>query len=181
MDFWYKPTGVAVAPAYDGIAIATALYGQLSTPIVNCLTTSLSGTIAKVVGCNVEVNDGVFTVGTPYYNILDGTVSDDFLPGEVSVVIQKITGIAGRTGRGRWFMPGCPETFTAGSYLNAMGKTAYTTAATAFLANVTATITAGTCIMKPVHFLAHTGTINEIASAPVVSLLGRKSRRKGRF
>lgn len=54
-----------------------------------------------------------------------GTVAANSMPDNLSIVISKRTGLAGRSSRGRVFMPGVPATFITAGLLNSTGQTAY--------------------------------------------------------
>lgn len=54
-----------------------------------------------------------------------GTVSGDTMPEEVAVLIQRRTGLQGRSKRGRVFVPCVPDSFVTGSTLTSTAMTAY--------------------------------------------------------
>jgi len=72
-----------------------------------------------------------FTGGFP----LLGTVVQAAFAGNLSVVVGKRSGLAGRQSRGRLFMPGVPSTFITAGAVSAAGLIAYNALGLAFAAS----------------------------------------------
>lgn len=88
----------------EGDALASALFDAWGEVMANGFTTSTT-----VVECSVKM--GPNSTGPTYVDSgsISGTGSGDAVSPNVSVLVNKLTGIGGRQGRGRMFLPGLAE------------------------------------------------------------------------
>lgn len=103
---------------------------------------------------------------------------DDVLPEEDCVVIRKRTGKAGRSHRGRIFMPLVPENFADDSRLTIDGQGVYKSLAYKFKEVHTLTDSLSAAIITPVHASFKTGELDTIVETGIVlDVLNRRDRR----
>lgn len=116
-----------------------------------------------------------FSTGAP----VDGDLGDsETLPEEDCVVIRKRTGLAGRTHRGRMFMPLVPEELQNDGRLTTDGIAAYNALAQKFkqVWNFDSTLTG--LVGTPKHASWKDGTLDTIQeTGVVVDVLNRRDRR----
>lgn len=174
--FWFSPD-------WDDIPDPTNLKAD-THDIVLAMETKLKPVLSNAVtikGGYVEYGDGTGdSVGFDYYADQAGVVDEDAMPEDVAVVVQKYTTEYTRSGRGRWYFSGTPDTFVTGSYLNvATGQAAFTVLAAALVAQIVTDDSGNT--YSPYHFGPTTPVFKAIGAIETVALLGTRRRRRFRF
>lgn len=106
-----------------------------------------------------------------------GFIVTDCMPGGVCVEMQRITGVAGRSGRGRVYMGAPPKIFLSGNRLNTLGNLYYRGLAT-FMEQPIVTpflgITINPCLAS---YKNHTLTpITEVRVKPTITCLHKRMR-----
>jgi hypothetical protein len=125
---YYTVTGVAAAP-YDVNAAALAFDGFFRASYLAVLSIACNFT-----GVDLTVNLSGVTYSGSWGTVAAGTVTGDGEPSEVAVVLHKATAQPGRSGRGRMFVGGVPESNTTLSRIQAIANPNYVTIGTGVLA-----------------------------------------------
>lgn len=106
----------------------------------------------------------------------NGTIAGDNLPATVSLVLTKLTALAGRANRGRFYAPGIAELHSSGGLLNAAGVVAWDPVR---LILDDSLITAlGNGILAPIVYHRLTGLGEDILSARLNPILGNQRKRR---
>lgn len=171
-EFWYSISAGSPSSSWDQKAAAVAFYTIIGTPMI----ATMCGT-CKLLGCEFYYNDGSGTIGLDLYSTLTNSSVFSGIPEDVAVIIQKITAVAGKKTRGRWYFAGVGVTEVNDSYLNATGIAAYTTLAIALKTHV---IDQGVT-WSPAHFSPSLGTLTPIKNTPVIALLATQRERRFGF
>lgn len=134
--FYYKPAAAPTftsSPMADAVTLANAVMAKLVTSLGVVLTDS-----SIISGLNLDL----IVSGNSYdVSVIDGdsgSVSADELATFEAVVIQKRTASPGKSGRGRWYLGGVPETLTDENYLILVAIGYYEAVAADWIADVTA-------------------------------------------
>lgn len=173
-DFWFAPdVDYAPLPLDKIKAWAHDLVLAIATQLADTMSISWG-----IRGGDVVFSDGVRVLGVPSYQAHQGQVNGAPMPEDVAVVVQKISGQAGRSGVGRWYFSGCASTNVNGSYLTTPGMTLYQTLADFLSDNITTT---DSTVFKPMHFSRLTREFDLIEDSSPVALLGTRRRRRGPF
>jgi hypothetical protein len=168
--FWFLNSG-AVAPAdYKGDSLA------LHVAIVDAILPMMAST-NECVGSSVVINNGAGSYGSEVYAEAPGSIVQTAIPEDVSLVVQRLTGNAGPSNRGRIFIAGLPETFVTGSYLSTVGLAAAATLVTALQTAVAGNVVTYT----PATFSQKDGILTAVTSWFPVALLATNRRRRPRF
>lgn len=125
--------------------------------------------------CKVKIIGGVteLEVGSAGAGVRMGTVADDVLPEDDAVVIQRRSGLSGRSKRGRIFVPFIPKTFVEGSHLVPDGYEAFQSVATAFFSDRVI----GAITYKPILLDRKNELLVDITAANVVlEICNRRDR-----
>lgn len=169
-NLYYKPTGtIANVSTVQAIAnaAATALYGQWS----DCLSSN-----CVMSGLKARYQDGThdYEAITTNANVT-GNVDGDALPIQDCFEIQKRTGLAGRTARGRWFISGLSEEDQEFGKLKEDRQ-----ADIIALGNALNTpLTNGDVTLQPVHWERKTNTLVSMAECiGIIRLVSRRDRSK---
>lgn len=171
-EFWYIPAVASVPSGFDPATLAADFYNAMHTGYANYMNAA-----ASIKGAKATVNFGMGTYGGSYYSIQPGALSNDYLPEDVSVVVQKQTETAGRSGTGRWRLTGIDESLSTGSYLNNTGTPVFQ----AWVAAAMAPFVSQTVNYTPGHFSKTLGLLQAMQGADVEALLGTVRRRRPRF
>jgi len=129
---------------YNPSTFAQSIYTALVTKWAACLSNVFYCNGVRVFVHNgPSESTGIYLLSTP------GSVAVAALPDEVAAVVQRQTPVAGRSGRGRIFVRGLPNTFVTESRLNSTGVAALST----LITGLQATITDQSIIWTPAHFI----------------------------
>lgn len=131
--FYWKPDAAPTytpAPMTDSLFLAIAAAALLTSHTAAVMTTNTT-----IVGINAELHVGGIVYDTSYLINQPGTLSVDELADFEAVVIQKRTSVAGKSGRGRWYLGPVPETLTDENYLTAAAYPLYTAVMTDWCGN----------------------------------------------
>lgn len=109
----YRTTNVAspISDAAEGQEIADELRDNGNTSYVNIISTTFTFVGVNVIGINKPL------VGTSAASGLAGLLSSEALPMRSSPVVKLLTGLRGRSFRGRMFLMAPPETEQASGVL----------------------------------------------------------------
>lgn len=169
-DLWFKVTGT-ISTSTNVDTVATDMDAALRPTLKPIITPD-----ASFLGLDLYLNNGTYTVRGATSAVDSGTASDGALPTEDCALVTLNAGIGTRTGVGRIFFSGVPETFTVDSRLNPDGHTAYNDFATA----LKAVTTAGGVAMTSAVWSRKMGAIEKTSFTEVAALIGHRSKRKPR-
>lgn len=125
---WYQSSDAIT----DGPGAASAIVGQINTSIKAGYLAVLT-TNSFYLGCQVSLNlAGVVYNAGSAGGAEPGLVAGDEAPDYCAVVMQKRSQLPGRSGRGRLFIGGVPESFTDTSTLTEDALVTYQSLAEAF-------------------------------------------------
>jgi hypothetical protein len=127
------------AGTFSGAPEAELIAKWLTTvapSIQNCMTTDCILNRVTAQCLNAPTRIVVNNVGTVN---LAGLVATPHEPTTVAAVVQRKTAFKGQSGRGRFSLPGLPQSFTTNSSLTTAGSTAFGTMALATAAAMTTT------------------------------------------
>lgn len=142
----YKVSGVPVPGVTDSDA-AAALSTQAAPLYKAYLPT---GTRYEGVRLQI-VRPGLFPAAVSVAGAGVGLIAQDRLPSQVAFLLSLRTGVAGRSGRGRVYLPFWPETYNSSTGRpEAVAVTAATNWSNAMIANLTVTVGAFSCVLSPV-------------------------------
>ena len=131
---YYKPTDLVITQQ-NIVAVADFILAKLGTACRAVIPPYIkfNPIVVRTHGDGTDLEDTSSEAsGAGTYTILQselGLGENDVLPEGNQVVIQRRTGLAGRSKRGRVFIPYVPETFCDNSTLNAVGLPKYKTLA----------------------------------------------------
>lgn len=100
---WYTFSG-SPTPSSNVDSLAFVISFALSTPLLNIMSQDYD-----YYGVNVRSNVAGVVKDGAYATSAAGAQLTAGLPSRLSAVIRKVTATGGRTGRGRWFVPGLAE------------------------------------------------------------------------
>lgn len=156
--------------------LAFSLADQLNTNIndpLSVLTTSETDLIG--IHVSMHINGVIYDSVVPFTS-LTGDEPADTLPEYCAAVVQKRTAVAGRSGRGRWFVGCVPETAADNSSLVPTYIADMETLAAAFIT----TLNVGGGVWKAALHSQSLDTLQPIVSTHVVDHLGTQRRRRVR-
>ncbi len=171
----YTLSGSPVISLANVNLVATQLADGFATDFCNCLTSA-----ETFVGTHVSwYSSTTMFEGFSSSAAVPGVVAtNQSLPEEDCVVIRKRTGLAGRTHRGRIFVPLVPETLQDDGRLTPAGITAYLGLAYKFKTQWTFDGDLLGMIGTPKHAAWQAGTLDTIhETGLVVDVLNRRDRR----
>lgn len=169
---WYTPSDGLWSDDPQAAAdnLAAAIDIAVGASCIACLVATCS-----YVGTRVILHkDGDYFSGSSDITADVGTVSGDFQPPQVAVVLAKTSTAPGRSGHGRFFMPLVPESFTTGYRLTPAGRTAYETLNEEWLADRDA----GGSTWIASHFARLTGELFPLTGVHTQRVLKRQGRRE---
>lgn len=168
---WYRTEALVTTgnDFEDALNIADALVSHFDATLAAVMTTE---TLLHGVQVSYHISGDVYVAGTSFPS-LTGQVAQDTLPEYCATVIQKRTGTAGKSGRGRWYIGSVPEGFVDGSYINGPAAVLYDTLRDQLIATVPAL--GGSLV--PVHYSKKLDTTYDVLSGSVNQNLGTERRR----
>lgn len=168
---WYRPD--AIEPTADNFTDALTMAGELVSHFDNALAAVMTTeTLLHGIQVAYHISGDVYVAGTSFTS-LTGDEDVDTLPEYCACVIQKRTGTAGKSGRGRWYVGSVPETFADNSRLTGVAAPKYDTLADKFKTNVP-------CMggnLVPMHYTKKFNTTYDILATSVDQNLGTMRRR----
>lgn len=171
-EFWYQPSAAPDLSTWAGGFAAKALYDPIATALIAVVTTK-----TIYLGADLIFGGAAGSIGYAYYESQPGTLSQDALPEDVSVLVQKDCASFARGSQGRWYFAGTAVTLTNGSYLNSAGQAAWLTVGTTLLLPV---VDQG-ITYTPVHYSPKQNLLLPIKEVLPVALLATRRRRRFRF
>lgn len=168
--FWFQQSAAVGYTNYQ--SAADQIYSTINAALSVILTTG-----ATIEGAQVVFNDGAGSYGIEVYNEISGSVAGNAVPEDVSAVVQRVTATPGKSGRGRIFFAGLPESFVNGSYLSTLGETAFG----GLQGTLQAGIVSGGITFTPYFFSPKTGAFLPTTAFNYVSLLATNRKRRPRF
>jgi hypothetical protein len=170
-----------IAVEGDGITLATvveaatAIESGLIDPYLNCIPSGYTydhSVLTKVVGTPLLTGESFSNAGAP------GNHPDAPSVIERCGLIQKRTGVSGRNGRGRIFLPMAPVTYyTYGGILITAGTDVLTVYG-AFAESMLASIAVTAATMNPCLFHRTTSTALVLTDFAISNLVGVQRRRR---
>jgi hypothetical protein len=124
---------------FDGSSTLNTIAHDLYDAFVSAGMWSEASHFWQLTGCYVKEGPLVSGLSALYTETTDGGEGNPPVPSQVAVVFQKVTGMGGRAGRGRFFLPGLTYVRTQNGYtVNAGTMPLLITAAASLLTNVAA-------------------------------------------
>lgn len=170
-DFWYLIDS-APLPFWSHSTAAAANFAVTAN-----LMAAVMPMAATILGVQLYVHYAGGTVGTPYYDTINGAISGGYLPEELAVIVRKQTATVTPDGKGRWYFTCIPQSYVTGSYLNDAGITAYG----GLGLQLWPQYSDQGITYTPANFSPTTGLLYPLVACEAVSLLGTRRRRRFRF
>ncbi len=167
---WYKLPDVFTGDQSTANNYCTTLDGSLAPKLKPVLSAS-----SEYLGVALQMSlDGVVWNAVANGNQGPGDIVADELPSYAAAVIQKRTGLGGKSGRGRWYVSGIPDTLSNEGLLTNIARALYGALATQYIAPIV--VGADSAIAH--HYSAKGKILLPITSIQVVAELGTQRRRR---
>lgn len=114
---WLKPDS-SLPGSFDIQAAALALFTTYAGALIRVMNDT-----ATILGARLTVNNGTYSASADVDSPLGGDLSSGSIPPDDFIVVRMQAGVAGRNGKGRFFISGLDQSIQDDGRVNVLGAT----------------------------------------------------------